>query len=80
MTKSIQLQQGALELCVLALLAGREHYADGIASTPAAVVGMGAARIYPLMRRLTDVLDQVNGVSPPAELDGATTPRVSYKM
>ncbi|SEE58505.1 transcriptional regulator, PadR family [Rhizobiales bacterium GAS188] len=54
MTESIQIQlkKGALELCVLALLARRESYAYEIASTLANGVGMGEGTIYPLMRRM----------------------------
>jgi len=54
MTESIeiQLKKGALELCVLALLARQESYAYEIASTLAAGVGMGEGTIYPLMRRM----------------------------
>jgi PadR family transcriptional regulator len=54
MTESIQIQlkKGALELCVLALLARRESYAYEIASTLAARVDMGEGTIYPLMRRM----------------------------
>ena len=48
----IQLKKGALELCVLALLARGESYAYEIASTLAASVGMGEGTIYPLMRRM----------------------------
>jgi PadR family transcriptional regulator len=50
----IQLKKGALELCVLALLARGESYAYEIASTLAASVGMGEGTIYPLMRRMQD--------------------------
>ena len=50
----IQLKKGALELCVLALLARRESYAYEIASMLAAAVGMGEGTIYPLMRRMQD--------------------------
>jgi PadR family transcriptional regulator PadR len=46
----IQLKKGALELCVLALLARRESYAYEIASTLATAVGMGEGTIYPLMQ------------------------------
>ncbi len=54
MTESIQIQlkKGALELCVLALLARRESYAYEIASTLADGVDMGEGTIYPLMRRM----------------------------
>jgi PadR family transcriptional regulator len=48
----IQLKKGALELCVLALLARGESYAYEIASTLAAGVEMGEGTIYPLMRRM----------------------------
>jgi len=51
-TIQIQLKKGALELCVLALLARRESYAYEIASTLAAGVDMGEGTIYPLMRRM----------------------------
>ena len=51
-TIQIQLKKGALELCVLALLARRESYAYEIASTLATAVGMGEGTIYPLMRRM----------------------------
>ena len=46
MTESIQIQlkKGALELCVLALLARRESYAYEIASTLAAGVDMARGR------------------------------------
>jgi PadR family transcriptional regulator PadR len=56
MTESIQIQlkKGALELCVLALLARRESYAYEIASTLATGVGIGEGTIYPLMRRMQD--------------------------
>ncbi len=53
-TTQIQLKKGALELCVLALLARRESYAYEIASTLAQGVGMGEGTIYPLMRRMQD--------------------------
>ena len=54
MTESIQVQlkKGALELCVLALLARRESYAYDIAATLAGAVDMGEGTIYPLMRRM----------------------------
>ena len=51
-SNQIQLKKGALELCVLALLARRESYAYEIASTLADSVGMGEGTIYPLMRRM----------------------------
>ncbi len=48
----IQLKKGVLEMCVLALLAGRDSYAYEIASRLADGIGMGEGTIYPLMRRL----------------------------
>jgi PadR family transcriptional regulator PadR len=51
-TTQIQLKKGALEMCVLALLARGESYAYEIASTLAAGIGMGEGTIYPLMRRM----------------------------
>lgn len=48
----IQLKKGALELCVLALLARGDGYAYEIASRLAQAIGMGEGTIYPLMRRL----------------------------
>lgn len=53
-TNQVQLKKGALELCVLALLARGESYAYEIASTLSAGVGMGEGTIYPLMRRMQD--------------------------
>jgi PadR family transcriptional regulator PadR len=50
----VQLKKGALELCVLALLARGESYAYEIASALASGVGMGEGTIYPLMRRMQD--------------------------
>ena len=54
-TIQVQLKKGALELCVLALLARGESYAYEIASTLAAGVDMGEGTIYPLMRRMQNV-------------------------
>src|SRR3954453_17351546 len=48
----VQLKKGALELCVLALLARQESYAYDIAATLADSVDMGEGTIYPLMRRM----------------------------
>ena len=53
-SNQIQLKKGALELCVLAMLARGESYAYEIASTLAVRVGMGEGTIYPLMRRMQD--------------------------
>ena len=51
-TIDIQLKKGALELCVLALLAQHDSYAYEIASQLSTSIGMGEGTIYPLMRRL----------------------------
>ena len=78
MTESIQIQlkKGALELCVLALLARRESYAYEIASTLAAGVDMGEGTIYPLMRRM-----QNDGlVSTYLQESGSGPPRKYYKL
>jgi PadR family transcriptional regulator PadR len=53
-TIQVQLKKGALEMCVLALLARGESYAYEIASTLATDIGMGEGTIYPLMRRMQD--------------------------
>lgn len=53
-TIQVQLKKGALEMCVLALLARGESYAYEIASTLASGIGMGEGTIYPLMRRMQD--------------------------
>jgi PadR family transcriptional regulator, regulatory protein PadR len=51
-TIDIQLKKGALDLCVLALLARGDSYAYEIASRLADAIGMGEGTIYPLMRRM----------------------------
>lgn len=48
----IQLKKGALDLCVLALLARGDNYAYEIASRLSEAIGMGEGTIYPLMRRM----------------------------
>ena len=48
----VQLRKGALDLCVLAVLARGDSYAYEIASLLAEAIGMGEGTIYPLMRRL----------------------------
>ena len=78
MTEAIQIQlkKGALELCVLALLARRESYAYEIASTLADRVGMGEGTIYPLMRRM-----QNDGlVTTYLQESGSGPPRKYYKI
>jgi PadR family transcriptional regulator PadR len=48
----IRLKKGALDLCVLALLARGDNYAYEIASRLSEAIGMGEGTIYPLMRRM----------------------------
>ena len=48
----VQLRKGALDLCVLAMLARQDGYAYDIASRLAEDIGMGEGTIYPLMRRM----------------------------
>ena len=48
----VQLKQGVLELCVLALLSQQESYAYEIAARLAEGIDMGEGTIYPLMRRM----------------------------
>jgi len=72
----VQLKKGALELCVLALLARRESYAYEIASTLAERVGMGEGTIYPLMRRM-----QVDGLVDTYLVESpAGPPRKYYRL
>src|ERR1700730_1346116 len=75
MTEAIQIQlkKGALELCVLALLARRESYAYEIASTLADRVGMGGGTIYPLVRRM-----QNDGVGDPRLVESNSGPPRKY--
>ena len=51
-TIEIQLKQGVLSLCVLALLARGDSYAYEIASRLSDAIDMGEGTIYPLMRRM----------------------------
>ena len=72
----IQLKKGALELCVLALLAQHDSYAYEIASQLAQAIGMGEGTIYPLMRRLqNDGLVETYLVESPAG-----PPRKYYRL
>jgi PadR family transcriptional regulator, regulatory protein PadR len=72
----IQLKKGALELCVLALIARHDTYAYEIASRLADEIGMGEGTIYPLMRRLqSDGLVETYLVESPAG-----PPRKYYKL
>ena len=72
----IQLKKGALELCVLALIAQHDAYAYEIASRLADAIGMGEGTIYPLMRRLqADGLVDTYLVESPAG-----PPRKYYKL
>ena len=72
----IQLKKGALELCVLALIARHDSYAYEIAARLAEAIGMGEGTIYPLMRRLqADGLVETYLVESPAG-----PPRKYYKL
>ncbi len=72
----IQLKKGALELCVLALLARADSYAYEIASELAGAIGMGEGTIYPLMRRLqSDGLVETYLIESPAG-----PPRKYYRL
>jgi len=72
----IQLKKGALELCVLALLARGESYGYEIATTLAAGVEMGEGTIYPLMRRM-----QADGlVSTYLQESSSGPPRRYYRL
>jgi PadR family transcriptional regulator, regulatory protein PadR len=72
----VQLRKGALDLCVLALLARGDSYAYEIASRLANGIGMGEGTIYPLMRRL-----QSDGlVSTYLEESSSGPPRKYYRL
>lgn len=78
MTESllVQLRKGALDLCVLALLARGDSYAYEIASRLADGIGMGEGTIYPLMRRL-----QTEGlVTTYLEESSSGPPRKYYRL
>ena len=78
MTESllVQLRKGALDLCVLALLAQGDSYAYEIASRLADGIGMGEGTIYPLMRRM-----QADGlVSTYLEESSSGPPRKYYRL
>jgi PadR family transcriptional regulator, regulatory protein PadR len=47
-----QLKKGTLDMCVLAILAGRDSYAYEIVAQLADGLDMSEGTIYPLMRRL----------------------------
>ena len=51
-TIEIQLKKGVLGLCVLALLARADNYANEIASRLTDAIDRGEGTIYPLMRRM----------------------------
>ena len=72
----VQLRKGALDLCVLALLARGDSYAYEIASRLADGIGMGEGTIYPLMRRM-----QTEGlVSTYLEESSSGPPRKYYRL
>lgn len=47
-----QLKKGVLEMCVLSLIAKRDHYAYEIVQTLEETIEISEGTIYPLMRRL----------------------------
>lgn len=47
-----QLKKGVLEMCVLSLIAKRDHYAYEIVQTLEESIEISEGTIYPLMRRL----------------------------
>jgi len=49
-----QLKKGALELCVLALMARRDRYGYELAQTISEEIQISEGTVYPLLRRLTD--------------------------
>jgi len=69
----IQLKKGALDLCVLALLARGDDYAYEIASRLADAIGMGEGTIYPLMRRM-----QADGLVSTYLVESASGPPRKY--
>ena len=72
----VQLRKGALDLCVLAMLARQDGYAYDIASRLAEDIGMGEGTIYPLMRRM-----QNDGLVSTYLVESASgPPRKYYKL
>lgn len=72
----VQLKKGVLEMCVLALICGRDMYAYEIAATLAEAIDMGEGTIYPLMRRMqSDGLVEAYLVESPAG-----PPRKYYRL
>jgi PadR family transcriptional regulator PadR len=48
----VQLKKGVLELCVLQLLSGQDHYGYQVATRLSESIGMSEGTVYPLMRRM----------------------------
>lgn len=71
-----QLKKGALEMCVLAVLAIRDSYAYEIVAQLADGVDMSEGTIYPLMRRLQNE----NWVSTYLVESASGPPRKYYKL
>ena len=51
---SIQLKKGALQLCVLSLLAKKDMYGFELVGTISAFVTISEGTIYPLLKRIKD--------------------------
>ncbi|MDN7805542.1 PadR family transcriptional regulator [Burkholderia gladioli] len=47
-----QLKKGALDMCVLAVLARGDNYAHAVVSTLSSAMELSEGTVYPLMRRL----------------------------
>jgi PadR family transcriptional regulator PadR len=71
-----QLKKGALDMCVLAILAGRDSYAYEIVAQLADGLDMSEGTIYPLMRRLQNE----NWVSSYLVESESGPPRKYYKL
>ena len=71
-----QLKKGALDMCVLAILAGRDSYAYEIVAQLADGLDMSEGTIYPLMRRLQNE----NWVSTYLVESESGPPRKYYKL
>ena len=51
---NVQFKKGVLELCVLALVAHRDHYGYELVERISRQIEIAEGTVYPLLRRLTD--------------------------
>lgn len=51
---NVQFKKGVLELCVLALVAQRDHYGYELVERISRQIEIAEGTVYPLLRRLTD--------------------------